>query len=284
MNKAYIYTSICITRITCMFSVAEADTADIGGLVFYHTGNENDYAQVDGATVTLYKRNTSNGWDTFGSSTTTDEDGYYHFDDVEIGSGINGLCPNSNWFRVKINASATGVLPSWWSYDDVLHHYTKNIPQPSGFPDPGWIRIDVNFCTSDYDTPPERSFKLWGVQGHYCFEDGEGGYTSTSMNNGYATCPVGEHETDVEGCMPGHWNNNNQSDDWSDEGEPLNGQPDYAYYEFWDTPPPDPPILKVAEGYYYWDMDWPEWALHEETEGDDVIINIDFVDTNFPPE
>lgn len=266
-----------------MFGVAEADTADIGGLVFYFTNNDYDYAPVDGATVTLYKRNTQSGWDTFGSSTTTDEDGYYHFDDVDIGSGINGLCPNSDWFRVEFDAEdAETTLPD--EFDEILDRYSKNEPQPSELPDTGWIRIDTNYCSSSYFTPPESSYTWWGVEGHFCYDDGEGGYTSTYMNGGYATCPVGEHQVLVYGCNPGHWNNGNQSSDWSALGDPLSGQPDYARYQFIEVPPPEPPVLIVAEGYYYWDLDWPEWALHEKESNGEVILNIDFVDTDFPPE
>lgn len=266
-----------------MFSVAGADTADIGGLVYYYYNLE-EGSPVNEATVTLYKRSAQNGWDTFGSSTTTDSDGYYHFDDVDIGSGAGELCTNSDWFRVEFDASdASTPLPL--GYDDTLYRYAKNEPQLSELPDTGWIRIDIIFCSASYDNPPVRPFDDWGVEGHFCYDD-DGECTFPDMVDVVASCPVYEHTTISGGCMTGHWYNLDQNEDWSDEyGDPLSGQPDYALYEF-VTVDIYGEEYKFGEGYYYWDLDWPSWGLHQSITSfaRDTFINIDFVDLGFPPE
>ncbi|MCP4228782.1 MAG: hypothetical protein GY771_01355 [bacterium] len=265
------------------FSSADGTTADIGGLVYYNH-DITEGSPVEGADVTLYKRTAQGGWTAFGSSTATDGDGYYDFDDVEIGSGINDLCTNSDWFRVEFDATeAETELPE--GYDEVLYRYAKNEAQPSGLPDTGWIRIDLNFVpTFSVLNPPNRAYTEWGVMGHFCYFDGEG--CAFPTNEGvYATCPVGENPATGGGCVTGHWNNLDQSEEWSDEyGYPLSGQPDYARYEITDRQMGEE--VKLGEGYYYWDLDWPSWALHQRPPSfySNAFINIDFVDLTFPPE
>jgi hypothetical protein len=96
--------------VVAVAQVCSADIVDIIGYAYYQDYNEPywyffdaDSAEgcqaypVDGAIVTLYKRNSSAGWDQYGSTTLTD-DGYYIFEDIDTGHDAGDLCTNSAWF------------------------------------------------------------------------------------------------------------------------------------------------------------------------------------------
>lgn len=180
-------------------------------------------------------------------------------------------------------SEASTPIPSEW--DDPLYRYTKNEVQPSGLPDTGWIRIDAVYILASYSTPPSPPLNLneiWGVLGHYCYDD-DGECTFPEHSIAKYTCPVGEHEEESGSCIQGHFADLNLSEDWSDDnGDPLSGQPDYARYEFYDYTTEE----YLGEGYYYWDLDWPEWAMHQSrtAQSRKVFINFDLIDMEFPPE
>jgi hypothetical protein len=82
-------------------AAAYADIATLAGLAFYAdkvvNPDSNDALPVYGADVYLYKRTAEGGWELFYEDPAiTDAGGYYVFEDVDVGTGENGLCENSD--------------------------------------------------------------------------------------------------------------------------------------------------------------------------------------------
>jgi len=110
MTKVLLVSAFSI--IVFVIGVADALTGDVGGYAFYFEFpiNDGDAAKpLDGAAVELYKRTDASGWEKFGDTVYTNVNGAFVFEDVDIGTGANGLFENADFFKVHIDA--TDQLP-----------------------------------------------------------------------------------------------------------------------------------------------------------------------------
>lgn len=221
---------------------------------------------MDDATVILYKRNSSDAWDQYGSSILTDE-GFFIFENVDTGRDPGDLCTNSNWFMVEVDASEHG-LPGSWSYPEDLFRFSHNQPRPIGIPEAGCIRVDFVFEACEWHPYDGSSQQPDAVRGHWVSEDDNGNTFSLSFGSGEGTCPIDSNAISVGNCFMGHWNNVPCLDEWAAED-------DYCEYVFW----PVGGDVTDAFGWFwtYWTAPWPNWAMHCHRPDGDLFVLVDYV-------
>jgi hypothetical protein len=235
---------------------------------------------VDGATVTLYKRTPEGSWEQVGSSTTTSDQGYYHFDNVST--------MGTAWFKVRFDAE--GSLPGGWEHADVLERVAYKEVRPSGIPDAGIIRVDVVFADSEQlltEEPEDPWF--YGFQGRYVYLDpttgvpvapdmGEGAGTSYLWHLG--TCPPTENAYAFGGCRAGDWWSHCEhdvSEYFVDAG--------WAHYVYYYPSVPLHEAGSFGEGYYYWSPELPWWTLHgnqSQALAADRVQKVDIIEIALP--
>jgi len=269
---------VTVAIVALSLGLCRADVVDIIGYVYYQDFNETYYYEygdsiapgcvalpVNDADVSLYKRNSSSGWDLYGSTVLTD-DGYYVFDDIDVGRDSGDLCTNSHWFKVLVDATEEGCLPEDWAYPMRLTRFSHNALRPSGIPDAGAIRVDFVFESSCWYVYTGSSLDVDELTGHWVTEDATETF-SLEQGNGEATCPFNDNTVDVGSCLHGHLHNTFCFDDWEEED-------DYSEYIFWP--------LNGDEGdalgwfYTYWTEPWPVFAKHYDI-NNNVFIVVDIV-------
>lgn len=243
-------------------SIIVSTTVDIKGYCYYISNQdyyyyfaEEEYAEgkiavsLDNSTVTLFSRSSSFGWNQYGSSVLSD-DGYYVFEDIDIGQDPGDLCANSDWFMICFDAS--NHLPQGWSYPAIQYRFSHNTVRPDGTPDEGSIRVDCVLFDTDYVVYNGSSVNVFEAQGHWVTES-DGTMFSVSHGEGYGTCPIEQNTISIGSCLVGHWHNGVGLTRWSDED-------DYARYVFWPTEDESGDIIVWC--YTYWTMPWPSYAMH----------------------
>jgi len=265
--------NLCLVTSFCF-----ADTVDIKGYVYYQDYNEPytyEYDSesepgyvaypIDDAYVTLYKRTSSDTWVQYGSTIQTDE-GYYVFEDIDVGRDASDLCTNSNWFRIRINAD--GCLPDKWQYMVEMVRFSNNAVRPSGITDAGSIRVDCVFEACFWDEYDGSSLQADALQGHWVAVD-NGTAFSLERSNGELSCPIDQNVIPIQMCFLGHVG----VDDtvfslWEDEE-------DYMELVVW----PNEEDESEAFGWFYayWSDDWPSYAFHESQVLKQYIV-VDFID------
>lgn len=263
MCMKVVFITFALTLLLAVVSSA-TEEVDIKGYVYYQ-----DYDSlyppdtscclafpIDSAVVTLYKRTDSSGWETFGSTVNTNSNGYYVLENIDIGDGSDDLCTYSDWFRVEVDASASGCLPSGWSHYDTLDRFSHNETRPDGIPDAGDIRVDFVFEGSDYTVYSGSSVGLAELMGHFVAEDDQSVFFATSNRAKFnATCPFERNEIESGSCLWGHFTNTAGFTAWSDEDS-------YSEYIFSYEFEGDSVYTEFAWSYTYWTLPWPIWATH----------------------
>ena len=179
---------------------AAAVTSDIGGYAFFSEFpiNTGDAAEpLYNTPVELYKRTDASGWEKFGDTVYTEDDGSFLFDDVDIGTGANGLFENADFFKVHIDA--TDQLPEGWPSGNgyTRDRFAHKDRQPPGFPEAGKIRVDAVFFLLEGSSPTvPASYPLFFGGRLVCFDEEGQGYTpnlSFGVDGHYqeGTCPPG---------------------------------------------------------------------------------------------
>lgn len=257
------------------FAQCKAVVVDIMGYVYYqnyadtffYNGDSSATAcvalPIDGGEVTLYKRNSSSGWDQYGSTILSD-DGLYVFEDIDVGRDAGDLCTHSDWFKVFVDARDS--LPSGWAYPVTLIRFSHNEVRPNGIPDEGTIRVDFVFESSAWYVYDGSSLDVDMLTGHWVSENDSTAF-SLEHGNGEASCPISENSIEIGSCLRGHWSNAECFDAWETEDE-------YSEYVFWPINGDEGDAL----GWYYtyWTEPWPSFAKHVNT-NNDVLIVIDYV-------
>lgn len=244
------------------------EEVDIKGYVYYQDYDspyppDSIYCRmafpVNDADVTLFKRTRSSasGWEMF-STDSTNSDGYYVFENIDIGDGIGDLCTYSEWFRVEVDASARGCLPSGWSYADILDRFSHNETRPYGIPDSEDIRVDFVFEGSDYTVYSGNQVTIDKIEGHFVAEDDNDILFAPSNNTYDATCPIGSNEIEGGGCLWGHWFNTAGDTAWSD----IDAYSEYIFSYRFNGGYEE---MEIADCYTYWTLPWPSWAAHYKT-------------------
>lgn len=270
---------ICIRMIMLLsiFGLCYSSIADIKGYVYYQDYNE-PYMYYFGsdsvlgclafpiheAIVTLYKRNAYNEWEQYGPSVLTDE-GYYVFEDVNVGRNQQDLCTYSDWFRIEFDAN--DQLPEDWYYFDVLNRFSNNSPRPAGLSDAGDVRVDCIFEASQWNVYEGHSLQADAISGHWVSHSGETAYSLT-FGNGEATCPIDSNAISVGNCFMSHWNNTICFTTW-DEVK------DYSQYVFWPIGGDESDA--IGWFYCYWSVDWPNYAMHCHRPTSNLMIIVDFI-------
>jgi len=265
----------------CLFAyVSVADTLDIKGYIYYQDYNEpHTYAYdslssvgcvaypIDGAEVTLYKRTALSTWTQYGSLTHTDE-GYYIFEDINVGRDASALCTNSGWFRVVINAAAVGCLPADWDYMIEMVRFSHNTVRPSGVPDAGAIRVDCVFESSQWTEYDGSSTQADIFQGHWIADD-EGTAFSLIEAEGQTSCPIDSNVISCATCFMGHLSLETCFSEWEDEED---------FMEFVVWPFGEDESDAFGWFYAYWSDDWPSYAFHENPRKAQQIVLIDYIE------
>jgi len=187
--------------------VAAAVTSDIGGYAVYSEFPINDghaAKALESTPVELYKRTAANGWEKFGDTVYTEADGSFLFDDVDIGTGANGLFENAEFFKVHIDA--TDQLPEGWPSGNgyTRDRFAHKDRQPPGFPEAGKIRVDAVFLMPE-GIPPTipGSYPLYFSGRLVCFDEEGQGFTPdltfpAKAENQEGTCPAGNQDYKLE--------------------------------------------------------------------------------------
>jgi len=266
--------NLCLVTSLCF-----ADTVDIKGYVYYQGYNEPytyEYDSeselgyvaypIDDAYVTLFKRTSSDTWVQYGSPIQTDE-GYYVFEDIDVGRDASDLCTNSDWFRILINAE--GCLPDKWQYMEEMVRFSNNTVRPSGIPDAGSIRVDCVFEACNWDEYDGSSLQADELQGHWVADDNGTAFTLVD-SNGELSCPIDQNVIPIRMCFVGHVSVASVFSQWEDEE-------DYMELVVW----PYGEDESEAIGWYcaYWSDDWPSFAFHEsQATPPHLFIVMDFID------
>jgi hypothetical protein len=269
-----------------LLSAAAAKPITIAGLA-YSIGDPDENLNapadvVEGATVTLYKRTAEGSWEQGGSSTTTSNKGYYHFDNVStIGTA---------WFKVHFDAE--NCIPNWdyqnkgWERDRVAYKEVR----PSGIPDEGIIRVDAIYTVIDALVTQEPEEWYYGFQGRFVYIDPQTeetiapdmGEAEPSYPWHQVTCPPTENPYEFKGCRAGDW--------WSlveDDVSEYLTEAGWAHYQYYYPAVPPRTAGSFGDAYYYWSPTLPWWTLHgPETGGmgPDYVQKIDVVDLALPEE
>jgi hypothetical protein len=268
-----------LVSLSLVASSGFADAVDIKGYVYYQDYDEpytyeygpdsaSGYVAypIDGAYVSLYKRTSSDTWVQYGSTIQTDE-GYYVFEDIDVGRDETDLCTNSNWFRIRINAE--GCLPYGWQYMEQMVRFSNKAVRPSGIPDAGDIRVDCVFEACHWDEYDGSSLQADALQGHWVAED-NGTAFSLAYSNGELSCPIDQNVIQIQMCFVGHVGVETVFSTWDDEE-------DYSELVVW--PYGEDESEAVGWFYQYWSADWPSYAFHvNQAVPPQQYIIMDFID------
>jgi hypothetical protein len=266
-------------------SVLAQEVLDIGGYAYYSyyridTNYTEAYPVTGDDIVYHYKRTATGGWELFtdvdDNPVNTDVYGSYLFTNVNVDpADEDSLFENADWFKIKVDA--TDCIDDWseelgW----VRERYSYKEPRDSEWPDPDIIRVDVIYADNPATPPtgsPATAYR--NFEGHFVrFIEGTGHMLNMATWPGLPTVfgndvGCGNNVLAFGGCNEGHW--------WSHHDEDaaaILDEAGWAHYRFYKEAGEFPAKKKYADLYYYWDPEWPAWALHGAWEYPDVLIDV----------